>query len=84
MFLPHWSSARAPRRGAVTFWVVVCLGVIVGVVALGMDGGRMMDERRRAQAAADAAALAGAADLYNNYPSNKGADPGGSAPLLDG
>jgi hypothetical protein len=67
------------RRGAVTFWLVLSLTVIVGVVALGMDGGRMMDERRRAQAAADAAALAGAADLYSNYWTYQGADPTGSA-----
>ena len=40
--------------------------MVVGVVALGMDGGRMMEERRRGQATADAAALAAAADLYAN------------------
>lgn len=70
---------RSTRRGSVVVWLVVCLGVIVGVVALGMDGGRMMEERRRAQAAADAAALAGARDMYGNYGQNQGTDPAGTA-----
>ncbi len=45
--------------------LAVSLVAIVGVVALGMDGGRMMEERRRAQAAADAAALAAAKQGYD-------------------
>jgi hypothetical protein len=62
----------------VTAWLVVCLSVIVGIVALGMDGGRMMEERRSVQAAADAAALAAANTLYANYWHN-GTDPKGLA-----
>ncbi|QEL21018.1 hypothetical protein PX52LOC_08147 [Limnoglobus roseus] len=58
---------------------MVCLTVLIGVVALNLDGGRTMDERRRAQTAADAAALAAGADLYANYWANNGSDPGGSA-----
>jgi hypothetical protein len=41
--------------------------VIVGIVALGMDGGRMAEERRRVQAAADAAALAAAVQNYKDF-----------------
>jgi hypothetical protein len=67
------------RPGAVAVWLVVCLSVIIGIVALGMDGGRMMEERRRARAAADAAALAAATDLYQNYAQNQGTDPSGTA-----
>jgi hypothetical protein len=63
----------------VTVWLVVCLSVILGILALGLDGGRMMEERRRAQAAADDAALAAAADLYANYRQNSGTDPAGTA-----
>jgi hypothetical protein len=59
--------------------VLISLGVIIAIVALGLDGGRMLEERRRAQAAADAAALAAAGDLYANYPSNQGTDPAGTA-----
>jgi hypothetical protein len=71
--------AAPSRRGSVLPWVVVSLGVIVAVVALGLDGGRMMDERRHAQATADAAALAAAADLFKNYSQNQGLDPKGTA-----
>jgi hypothetical protein len=75
----HPDLARVPRHGGVTVWLVLALGIIIGIVALGMDGGRMMDERRHVQAAADAAALAAAANLYNNYPLNLGSDPSGAA-----
>jgi Flp pilus assembly protein TadG len=64
-----------PRPGGVTVWVVLGLSVIVGLLAIGMDGGRMMEERRHVQLAADAAALAAAADLYANYSQNQGLDP---------
>jgi hypothetical protein len=63
------------RRGTVTAWLVVSLAVIIAILAIGLDGGRMMEERRRVQSAADAAALAAAADLFNNYPANAGSDP---------
>jgi len=53
------------RRGAVTVWVLVGLIVIVGIVAIGMDGGRMLEKRRQCQAVADAAALAGAASVFH-------------------
>jgi hypothetical protein len=69
------AAATGPSPSGWSF----CLTVIIGIVALGMDGGRMMDERRRAQGAADAAALAGAADLYLNYGQNCGKDPNGTA-----
>src|SRR5207253_1368311 len=48
------------REGSATVWLAISLLAIIGIVALGLDGGRMMEERRRAQAAADAAALAAA------------------------
>ena len=50
------------------------LAGIVGVMALGMDGGRMQEERRRAQATADAAALAAAASLYEHWWTYHGKD----------
>ena len=55
---------NARRRGAVTVWLLVGLVVIIGIVAIGMDGGRMLDKRRHAQATADAVALAGAASVF--------------------
>src|SRR5437016_4623057 len=70
---------KARRGGVVLPLLVVSLAVLLGIVALVMDGGRLLDERRHAQAAADAAALAAAADLYANYTSYQGTDPSGSA-----
>lgn len=55
------------------------LTVIISVVALALDGGRMMDERRQVQAAADAAALAASGELYKNYGTQQGTDPQGKA-----
>lgn len=67
------------RRGTVTVWVLLGLTAIVGVLALGMDGGRLQEERRHGQATADAAALAAAADLYKNWWANHGVDVTNSA-----
>jgi len=63
------------RRGTVAVLVALSLTAVVGVAAIAMDGGLLQDESRRAQAAADAAALAAAIDLYNNYQTNAGLDP---------
>src|SRR6478672_6306301 len=57
-------TQRFTRRGAVTPWVVLSLLLIVGIVAIGFDCGRMAEERRKAQAIADAAALAGGIANY--------------------
>jgi hypothetical protein len=52
------------RRGGVIVWVVLSLSALVAVVALTFDGGRVFEERRRVQAATDAAALAAAGEVY--------------------
>src|ERR1700677_3556934 len=70
---------RLRRRGAVTHWLLLSLTAIIGVVALGTDGGRMMQERRTAQATADAAALAAGSQLYELYSQLFGADNGTAA-----
>jgi hypothetical protein len=67
------------RRSAVAPLTILCLAILVGVTALVIDGGMLLEARRHVQAAADAAALAGAEDLYANYLSNQGIDVGGSA-----
>src|SRR5690348_12550488 len=67
------------RRGTVAVLVAVSLTVLVAVTAIALDGGLLLDSRRRAQAGADAAALAAAADLFKQYPVNGGTDPGGTA-----
>jgi len=79
MFVMHSLKGRARRRGMIAVAVAVCLVVMFGVVAIALDGGGLLAERRHAQATADAAALAAACDLYDNYWLNNGADPNGTA-----
>lgn len=67
------------RRGTVAVIVAVSLVAILGVVAISVDGGSMLTEKRQSQTVADAAALAAASDLFENYWYNSGDDPSGSA-----
>jgi hypothetical protein len=62
------------RRGKVAVLVALSLVGIVGVTAIAVDGGLLMDERERAQSAADSAALAGATQLFTMYRYYGGAD----------
>ncbi len=73
-------SRGGPRRGVVAVFAAISMVVIISVVALVLDGGVIRDRRRHVQAAADAAALAAAIDLFNNYriTSTGNPDPGGS------
>jgi len=64
------------RNGTVVVAVGVCLIGMLAVIALSLDGGLLVNKRRQAQAAADAAALAGASELYKSWFSNKGLDGG--------
>jgi hypothetical protein len=72
------SSKIQPRRGTVAVLVAVTLTVLVMILAVTLDAGLLFAEKRHAQAVADAAALAGAADLFQNYSKNKGEDVTGS------
>jgi len=47
--------------------VVLSLSVLMAMLAVVADGGLLLVERRHAQATADAAALAAASDLYENW-----------------
>jgi uncharacterized membrane protein len=53
--------------------------VILAFVAISIDGGNLLEQRRRSQATADAAALAAAEDLFKKYPTNTGIDVTGTA-----
>src|SRR5438105_3389553 len=66
--------ASQRRPGKVVVLVALLLTGLVGVAAIAVDGGLLQDERRRAQAAADAAAMAAAEDLYTNYLTYYGVD----------
>src|SRR5688572_8078904 len=75
-------SAKIARRGNVTVVGVVCITMLLGIVAVAMDGGLVQDNKRRIQNAADAAAIAAANKLFKHYPtilSTSTADPGGYA-----
>jgi hypothetical protein len=67
------------RVGAVTVLVTVSLVTIIAIVAIALDGGMLLDNRRSVQAAADAAALAAAEDLYAKWSDNQGLDVGDKA-----
>ncbi len=79
MFLRQSLNPARQRRAAVVVLVAVCLTVLLSIVAIAIDGGQLLDERRHAQAVADAAAMSAAIDLYDNYWANSGTDPEGSA-----
>ena len=67
-------NSRLARRGAVIILVALSLAVVLAFVAIAIDGGGLLEERRQAQATADVAAIAGAEDLFRNFPQNKGLD----------
>jgi Flp pilus assembly protein TadG len=72
------------RNGIAAPYVAMCLIVLVGVLALTVDGGVLMSERRHGQSAADVAALAAASALYiedqvRTDPTQMGKDTDGSA-----
>jgi Flp pilus assembly protein TadG len=64
MFRNVASAVILQRRGTVSALIALTLPVIIGVTAVGLDGGLMYLQRRQAQSAADSAALAGAYALY--------------------
>jgi Flp pilus assembly protein TadG len=67
------------RSGSVAPLVALSLIPVMGIAALVIDIGVLRDERRQAVRAADAAALAGATDLFTNYSANGGKDKNGTA-----
>ncbi len=78
------SPRRPHRRGQVIILIAASLTVIMGILAISLDGGMLHDNRRRLQAAADAAALSGGAELFRYYPliihpTNPQNDPYGAA-----
>lgn len=72
-------SSKFRRRGISLVLVVVSMVALLGVVAISLEGGLLLSERRTAQATADAAAQSAAADLYYHHYVNFGLDPAGSA-----
>src|SRR4051794_12519123 len=67
------------RRGMVAVQAAFAMMMLTGMAALAIDGGLLLAERRHARAVADAAAMAGAVDLFKNWPTKAGSDSGGTA-----
>jgi hypothetical protein len=63
----------------IAVWVAITLTALMSVAAMTLDMGILLAESRHAQATADAAAMAGAIDLFTNYPFHNGTDPNGTA-----
>ena len=78
----HRPDPARPRRGSALVVLAVSMVLIVGVMALVLDGGVLLAERRHAQSVADSAAYAAAGSLYKNYATDKGLDRTGSARTL--
>jgi hypothetical protein len=72
-------KSRQARRGTVTILTALCLVAMTGFAALALDAALLHNDRRAAQAAADAAAMAAAGNLFANYRTNAGTDPAGAA-----
>jgi Flp pilus assembly protein TadG len=70
---PQWAA----RRGIVVPMAALLLVGLLGVTAIAVDGGLLLADKRRVQAAADAAALAAAIELFTNSPT--GTDLSGNA-----
>ncbi|HWP29313.1 MAG TPA: pilus assembly protein TadG-related protein [Chloroflexota bacterium] len=61
---------RAGGRGQIIVLFALLLPVLIGLVGLAVDGGRLLAERRHLQAVADAAAWAAAAEVLYGSPEN--------------
>ena len=72
----HHSTSR---RGSIAPLIAIALVPVLAIAALAIDGGLQLDYKRQTYAAADASALAAAADLFKNYDANKGYDTNGTA-----
>src|SRR5437879_1091779 len=55
----------ARRRGVITPMVAICLVAVLAIVALSVDGGVLLDARRQAKSAADAAARGAAIEMLD-------------------
>ena len=63
------------RRGAIAVVAAFCLVPMIGVMALAIDAGLLMAERRRAQVAADAAAYAAVRTYHETEREASSGDP---------
>src|SRR5215203_2313098 len=64
---PSVTSKQSNRTGAILLLVAVTMVGLMSLLVLAIDGGNLQQEKRFAQTAADAAALAGAQEIYRNH-----------------
>src|SRR5687767_7757334 len=62
------SARNGSRRGAILIVVAMSMLGLMGVLVLCIDGGTLQHQKRMAQTAADAGALAGAVEILRNRP----------------
>ncbi|HEX6576238.1 MAG TPA: pilus assembly protein TadG-related protein, partial [Gemmatimonadaceae bacterium] len=62
--IPSRRPVTRPRKGAMIVFVAVVLVILLGFLAVTLDAGQGNRQRRLAQTAADAGALAGAVELW--------------------
>jgi Flp pilus assembly protein TadG len=72
-------TLRHNPRGAILAQVALSMTALAATLAVVLDGGLLLAEHQRAQATADAAALAAAADLFAKYATASGIDSSGTA-----
>jgi hypothetical protein len=79
MYLRNKCPRKVARPGKIIILFAVSLVGLVGILAIALEGGLMLDHKRQVQGAADAAALAAAESLFSNFQTYKGADNGSQA-----
>lgn len=79
MIISSHLGKRIPRRGIIVPYVAICLVALLAITAITIDAGLLLADRQKAHAIADAAALAAAIDLFDNWSSNSGVDVSGTA-----
>src|SRR5260370_38494865 len=70
--MPRNKRQRPTRKGIVAAFVAISMIFVLGMAAITLDGGGLIDRRRQAQAAADAAAMARACVMYSEFPTAHG------------
>jgi Putative Flp pilus-assembly TadE/G-like len=75
----HIHGQSTQRKGSIVIFVAFSMVALIGFLALSLDGGALLSERRHAQAVADSAALAGASHLYYEFWVSSGLDQNGAS-----
>jgi hypothetical protein len=79
MLLQRYLHSKSRRRGQVVLLVAIGLVALIGALAFAFDAGVLLQQHRRVQVTAEAAAMAGATDLFANYRTGLGVDVSGTA-----